>query len=228
MKRTVSKILLAVMALVMIVSMLPLSAMAAPVTYTVNFSDEQYPAFGQNEKADYEFDKYGDNDYFTVFYAAKTKYDTSKKTFEDGLSFTRRMNFQGKTEFTEEGVYKAVMFKAEGPGTVKLWWVCGDDGRHVALYDAEGNILVEDDGEALRNSLYITELAIPAAGTYYLGNPQGSNYYFQISATVEPAEVEPPIEPENPGTGDNAAIFMAIVLLSVSMGGILLVKKYQF
>ncbi len=35
-------------------------------------------------------------------------------------------------------------------------------------------------------------------------------------------------EPVNPGTGDNAAIFFVMALMTISLGGIVLVKKVQF
>ncbi|MBE5796983.1 MAG: hypothetical protein E7327_06340 [Clostridiales bacterium] len=86
-----------------------------------------------------------------------------------------------------------MMFKTEGAATVKLWWVSGGDGRQFAIYSDAGEVLTKTEVESVKNSLYITELAVEAAGTYYLGVPEGSNYLFKMEVTVTPAGAAAPV-----------------------------------
>ncbi len=138
------------------------------------------PAMAQGEKADGDSEAF--KEYFTVMYSAKNKIDGSNKTFDDGYTATQRLNFGGKTN-PDKGMINAVRFATDGAATVKLWWVSGGDGRQFALYNEAGEILVKTGVESVKNSLYISEMTIDAAGTYYLGVPDGSNYLFKLEVT---------------------------------------------
>lgn len=128
------------------------------------------------DKADGETETVGA---FTIHYGAKTKIDGSNKNFEDGYTASQRLNFQGKTVFGETVSY-AVSFTTSAAATAKIWWVAGGDGRQFHLFDKDGNELSATTVEAVKNSLYISELSVPAAGTYYLGLVEGSNYLFKL------------------------------------------------
>ena len=138
--------------------------------------------FAASDKAEGDFDVI--HDYFTVLYkGGKTKVDGSNKTFDDGYTATQRINFGGKTE-PEKDMAGSIKFTTTGPATVKIWWVSGGDGRELALYDAQYNILVSTDASvSVKNSLYIDTMQLEAAGTYYLGVPSGSNYIFKLEVT---------------------------------------------
>ncbi len=188
MKRSLmSKTILAVLALVMVLSLLPMAAMAAPVTHEIDASTLE--AF---EKADGQIGtSKALDDYFTLYLGEKTRVDGSNKTFDDGFVGSQRINFQGKTMFNDDGVQNCLQFTAEGAGKVKIWMVGGDAERYVTLFDAAGEVVSQDTGAIEKNAMYIKELEIPAAGTYYLGNTSGSNYFFKVEVTVEVVEEEP-------------------------------------
>ncbi len=220
MKRSVmSKILLAVLALVMIVSMLPLSAMAAPVTHTINFSElEKWDPVDDPLGVCKELDAY-----YSVYLGKNTKVDGSKNTIGE-IAFTQRLNPGGATKFEDGIPQRALMFKAEGAGSVKIWWKSGSsDGRNIALYNASGEIIEQSDAaEAVKDGKYVSEFAIPAAGTYFIGNPVNTNYIFQVEVSVEPAAPETPDVPEH---GDNTAIFAMMAMMAVSAAAILVLNK---
>ena len=146
------------------------------------------PPMAQGEKADGDTGTF--NDYFTIMYSAKNKIDGSNKAFDDGYTATQRLNFGGKTD-PKKGMINSVRFVTEGPATVKIWWVSGGDGRQFALYNASGEITVRTEVDSVKNSLYISELTVDAAGTWYLGVPDGSNYLFKLEVAPAAAEAAP-------------------------------------
>ncbi len=186
MKKHMNRLLSMVLALALVLTLLPASVLAAPTVYTLDVTQD-VPACSSGDKKDGETEKYGTDEYFTVFYSAKMKVDTSTKNFEDGYSAGLRLNFQGKTQFSDGTITAAVQIKTSGPAKVKIWWVCGGDGREIAIYDEAGNVLSQTNVAGKKNSLYISELNVEAAGTHYIGNPAGSNYYFKIEVAEENA-----------------------------------------
>lgn len=78
----------------------------------------------------------GTNSAFAVVcLSAKTKIDASAKSFSDGFSGTLRVNFGGKTQnsTTANKLVNGIRFTVEDTSDVKVWWVCGGDGRQVDL-----------------------------------------------------------------------------------------------
>ncbi len=124
---------------------------------------------------------------FTIHYSAKTKIDGSQKEFDDGYTATQRLNFGGKTQ-PGKGMINSVRFTADGPATVRIWWVSGGDGRQFALYNAEGVILEKTSVNSAKNALFISDFRLSEGGTYYLGVPDGSNYLFKIQVTTSELE----------------------------------------
>ncbi len=120
---------------------------------------------------------------FTIHYSAKTKIDGSDKEFDDGYTATQRLNFGGKTQ-PGKGMINSVRFTAQGPATVRIWWVSGGDGRQFALYNAEGVVLEKTSVNSAKNALFISDFQLTEGGTYYLGVPDGSNYLFKIQVTT--------------------------------------------
>ncbi len=187
MKRTrSSRILAAALTLVMLLTMLPLSVLAAPKTYVLDASTDM-TTFAAGTKKDGDSEKAGTEGYFTVIYSAKSKLDTSNKSFADGYSASQRINMQDPTKLSGTGaIMNAVQVKTSGAATVKIWWVVGDDNRYPAIFDSQANAIAKPaaaDQALLKNALAISQLQIPAAGTYYIGNAVGNNYFFKIEVT---------------------------------------------
>ena len=136
-------------------------------------------AMAQGEKQD------GDtllvNDFFTI------QIDGSNKAFDDGYTATQRLNFGGKTQ-PGKGMINSVRFTVEEPATLRIWWVSGGDTRQFALYDGACEIIAKTEVDSVKNALYISDFDLPAAGTYYLGVPDGSNYLFKMQITTAQLE----------------------------------------
>ena len=144
------------------------------------------------------------HDFFTIICGAKTKVDSSSKVFSDGYSAGFRLNFQ---DSTDEAMNCTVKFTTEGAATIKIWWVSGGDGRSFAIYDENGQIVTRTTDESVKNSLYISTLELSAAGTYYLGVPEGSNNLFRMDVTTkvpaESGEGEQPGDTTDPTEGED-------------------------
>lgn len=193
MSKNIRKVLSLALALAMVVGLLP--GLALPTraeeggnTYILDVTADLEEMAG-GTKADGDTLKVGTGNYFTVIFAAKTKIDGSSKSFEDGYTASKRLNFQAATN-VEGGMVPAVSFTAAAAATVKLWWVSGGDGREMAILDENGVVVdATDKAESVKNALYISELKVDVAGTYYIAVPTGSNYLFK--AEVAEAAAEP-------------------------------------
>ena len=184
------KILASVLALVMVLLMLPAAFAAEGNTYVLDVSADLE---AMSASADNIGKEIVVKDYFTVIVGEKTKIDSSNKTFEDGYEASQRLNFQHKTKADDSGVIlPAVKFTTSATATIKLWWVeGGDDNRQFAILNEAGEEVTRTNETLEKNSLCISELTLDAAGTYYLGTPDGSNYLFKMEVTEAAAEVEP-------------------------------------
>ncbi|MBQ9943573.1 MAG: hypothetical protein IJO67_04345, partial [Clostridia bacterium] len=155
------------------------AAAAHAAEYTLDCTAD-LPAMAQGEKQDGDSETF--KDFFTIMYSAKNKIDGSEKNFDDGYYATQRLNFGGKTQ-PGKGMINSVRFTTADAANIKFWWVSGGDGRQFALYNADGEIIANTEVESIKNSLYISEFTVDAAGTYYLGVPDGSNYLFKLTVT---------------------------------------------
>ena len=145
--------------------------------------------------------------------SAKTKIDGSEKNFDDGYTATQRLNFGGKTSFGDP-MKNAVKFVTSTAATVKIWWVSGGDGREMAICDGSGNVIASTDAaESVKNSLYISELTLDAAGTYYLAVPTGSNYLFKLQVTESGSGT-----PEKPERADWAGVAAPVITAAADNG----------
>ena len=142
----------------------------------------------------------GENEFFTLYYAYKTEIKANSKTFEDKFASEKRIAWNTKTVVSEDEINSAVEFTVPNAATVKVWWGCGGyyevDGknvpRQVAVYNAAGEIVAKteiadlteaemaEDNDGVKNNLYISELTLDAAGTYYLGNVGNTNYFYEV------------------------------------------------
>ena len=165
--------------------------------------------FAQKDKADGETEIPDANGFYTIYYSAKTKVDTTKdKTWSDGYTFAEglRLNWGGTTVIGET-TKNAIKIVTDGKATVKVWWICGGDGREIGIFNENGDLVVasqtddvfNEDGDtkgnpgAGKNGVYLSELTLDAAGTYYIGTDcsgaikAGGNIICKVETTVYPA-----------------------------------------
>lgn len=188
MKNHLHRILALVMAFVLVLGLLPtglwLSAAAEENVYVLDASADLQP-MNPETKADGDTDTVGTDGYFTLIYAKKTKIDSSTKSFEDGYKGTQRFNFQSATDVAS--MVPAIKFTTSGAATITLWWASGGNGRQFAIYDEAGNILSKTEAASVKNDPYMSSLKVDAAGTYFLGVPDGSNYLFKMEVAEQAA-----------------------------------------
>ena len=136
--------------------------------------------------------KAGTDDYFTLYMSAKTKIDSSSKTWDDGYASEQRLNLGGKADLTVPK--NVISFKTEGAASIKVWWVeGGDDNRQVAIYKADGTEAAKTSETLAKNAVAISTLEVSEGGTYYLGGDINNNYFFKIEVTEAAAAAEPVI-----------------------------------
>jgi hypothetical protein len=170
-------------------------------------------AFAAGDKAD------GDtlviNGFFTLHLSAKSKVESKVKTFPDGYTGTQRFSLGGKTE-VENGMLNSVEFTADGATTLKIWWIGGGEGRYIAIYDANGNIVASTELCAEKDDMHISELTLTKGGKYYIGMPEGNNYLFRVEAAAAEAA---------PETGDSSLVSLAIALLLASATAVVILPR---
>ena len=161
---------------------------AEPIVSTLDTTAD-LTAFAQGDKVDGDTEKAGTNDYFTLLYSAKTKVDSSSKTFDDGYAASQRVNFGG-TAATDKN---AIKFTTSSAATVKVWWVeGGDNNRQITILDAAGTAVATTDVTLAKNATCISAFDLAEAGTYYLGSAVGNNYIFKVEVTETPGGVVMP------------------------------------
>ena len=146
--------------------------------------------FAQGAKKDGDEEKAGTENYFTLIYSAKTKVDSSSKTFDDGYTSGQRVNFGGVAS-TEKN---AVKFTTSNAATVTVWWAeGGDNNRQMAILNAKGTTVAQTKATLAKNAACISTLELTEAGTYYLGSIIGNNYIFKVEVTENAGgSVKPP------------------------------------
>lgn len=139
-------------------------------------------AFAAGAFTDGQSEKKGTEEYFTLFYSAKTKVDGSNKSFEDGYSGTQRINFGGKLDASTPK--NAVSFTTSGSSEVKVWWVeGGDDNRQITVVNGKGETVYTSDVTLAKNIACVSSFELSEAGTYFLGGKENNNYFFKVSVT---------------------------------------------
>ena len=130
------------------------------------------------------------DDYFTIYMSAKTKIDSSEKTWDDGYTSGQRLNLGGKADVSTPK--NVLSFKTGGAATVKIWWVeGGESDRELAIFTADGTqVAVTTEGASTaKNKEAMSTLSLAEAGTYYLGGTPNNNYIFKIQVTESEAAV---------------------------------------
>ena len=145
--------------------------------YVLNPAD--LATFDKGAKTDGQEEAAGTDNYFTILWGAKAAVNDNSKTFSDDFAATKRINFGA----TSTASAYAVKFTTSSAATVKVWWACGGDGRQVSVYDSEKAVIAATSLESVKNEMYISELSVAEAGTYYLGGLEGNNYLYKITVT---------------------------------------------
>ena len=153
---------------------------AKPIISTLETSS--LTSFTAGAKADGDTETAGTKDYFTLIYSAKTKVDSSSKSFDDGYSSSQRLNFGDVVSVDKN----AIKFKTSNAATVKIWWAeGGDNNRQMAILNGSGTVVAQTNETLAKNAACCSELKVKEAGTYYLGSSIGNNYIFKVVVTEE-------------------------------------------
>ena len=192
--KTTRKLLAAILAMVMVLCILPLTVSAAENVYVLDAKEHLEP-MEKGTKADGDTAVVGQDGYFTIHFSGNTAIDESSKEFADGYTSNQRLNFAGKAQVKPNGTTKNVVeFTTEGPAVVKVWWVqAGEDNRQMGIFDAEGELVTQTEGTWEKNQPYFSTLEIAEAGKYFLGGVENKNYIFRIEVVVTAADA--PQEP---------------------------------
>ena len=197
------RILAAFLAVLMVVAIMPFTsfsgiftskAKAAESGKKYTFEGTELEAAAAGKYTDGQAVTAGTDGYFTFYMSAKTKIDSSDKTWEDGYACKQRVNFGGKADVAN--MKNLVSFKTSNAAKVKVYWVeGGDDNRQIAIFGSTGDVVTKTEVTAAKNAAVVSTLELADAGTYYLGALENNNYIFKIEVE-ETAAVEEPVVKE--------------------------------
>ena len=197
------RILAAFLAVLMVVAIMPFTsfsgiftskAKAAESGKKYTFEGTELEAAAAGKYTDGQAVTAGTDGYFTLYMSAKTKIDSSDKTWEDGYACKQRVNFGGKADVAN--MKNLVSFKTSNAAKVKVYWVeGGDDNRQIAIFGSTGDVVTKTEVTAAKNAAVVSTLELADAGTYYLGGLENNNYIFKIEVE-ETAAVEEPVVKE--------------------------------
>ena len=197
------RILAAFLAVLMVVAIMPFTsfsgiftskAKAAESGKKYTFEGTELEAAAAGKYTDGQAVTAGTDGYFTFYMSAKTKIDSSDKTWEDGYACKQRVNFGGKADVAN--MKNLVSFKTSNAAKVKVYWVeGGTDNRQMAIFGSTGDVVTKTEVTAAKNDPVVSTLELADAGTYYLGGLENNNYIFKIEVE-ETAAVEEPVVKE--------------------------------
>ena len=197
------RILAAFLAVLMVVAIMPFTsfsgiftskAKAAESGKKYTFEGTELEAAAAGKYTDGQAVTAGTDGYFTFYMSAKTKIDSSDKTWEDGYACKQRVNFGGKADVAN--MKNLVSFKTSNAAKVKVYWVeGGTDNRQMAIFNSTGDVVTKTEVTAAKNDPVVSTLELADAGTYYLGGLENNNYIFKIEVE-ETAAVEEPVVKE--------------------------------
>ena len=185
------RILAAFLAVLMVVAIMPFTsfsgiftskAKAAESGKKYTFEGTELEAAAAGKYTDGQAVTAGTDGYFTFYMSAKTKIDSSDKTWEDGYACKQRVNFGGKADVAN--MKNLVSFKTSNAAKVKVYWVeGGDDNRQIAIFGSTGDVVTKTEVTAAKNETVVSTLELADAGTYYLGGLENNNYIFKVVVT---------------------------------------------
>ena len=185
------RILAAFLAVLMVVAIMPFTsfsgiftskAKAAESGKKYTFEGTELEAAAAGKYTDGQAVTAGTDGYFTFYMSAKTKIDSSDKTWEDGYACKQRVNFGGKADVAN--MKNLVSFKTSNAAKVKVYWVeGGTDNRQMAIFNSTGDVVTKTEVTAAKNDPVVSTLELADAGTYYLGGLENNNYIFKVVVT---------------------------------------------
>ncbi len=211
-----------------ILSLLLVMALAVTLVLPVAAAEKSYVLESKNlaamdagAKADYSTEVAGTDNFFTIYYSAKTKIDESSKKWDDGYESAQRLNFGGKMQVgtADDTTKQCIKFTTAGAATVKVWFVQGgEDNRQMGIRADKETVVAQTNLEGMeKNQPYYAEMTLAEAGTYYLGGLENNNNIYKVEVVVSGG-------PDD--SGDMAGVVLA--LLAVSGLGIAVLKKKEF
>ena len=134
---------------------------------------------------------------FACHLSAKYRTDANVKSFTAlNWDSTHRMNFGGASAFCNNGegeeavrnggLKNYIQIVTTGETTLTFAWGIGGNGREIAVYDMEGNLVAVTEENGEKNALAVSTLTIPA-GAYLIGSSvkDGGNYIYKMIVDVE-------------------------------------------
>ena len=180
---------LLLIALLMLPTMMPFLSVFAEETTTYILDVGTLPNVSSGSKKDADTDTCGTDNFFTLHYKSATKVEDNAKDFL-GFNATKRIDFQGGTQFTADGPAGCISFTTQGFASIKVFWIAGGDGRQVSIYDANHDVVTSTSEESVKNSLYVSTLTLDNEGTYYLGGSE-NNYIYKVEVTTKTIDKGP-------------------------------------
>ena len=144
-----SRILAAVLVLVMVLSALPVFA-AEDKVYVFDATAYLQP-MEQGAKAVGDTDQVGTDGFFTIYYSEKVKIDSSNKKWEDGYEASQRLNFSSKTKVSADEIKNCVGITTDGPARAKTNAYIAGGSRDVGADLFERNIPAVEIGANTHN-----------------------------------------------------------------------------
>ena len=127
----------------------------------------------------------GTDNYFTI-YTNNSKVEAKSTSFDDGYKSVNRLSLNGNSKISGDIVSRSIAFTTAGKATVKIWWICGGDGRNIELYNSNLEVIAQPaDASTAKDAKNISTFEIEAAGTYYIGHSAGTSYFFRIEVAIQ-------------------------------------------
>lgn len=180
--RVISLVLLTLMMLPMMTPLMAVFA-ADETTYVLDIGALENVSAGSKQNG--ATDTCGTDNFYTIHYKDSTKIEANTKNFL-GFSTTKRLDFGGALDLTIPA--GGISFSTQDKATVKIFWVSGGDGRQVAIYDENNEVVTQTTENSIKNELYVSTLSLSGEGKYILGNDPlstGNNYIYKIEVTTK-------------------------------------------
>ena len=175
---------LLLIALMVLPTMMPLMAIFATAGQTTYILDPGTLADVAGNKPAAATDTCGTDNFFTVHYKAKTKIESNAKDFL-GFTSTKRIDFQGSITWETGLPEGAVSFTTQAAATIKLFWDTTSNQSQVGVYNESKELITETTEDVVNSSLFISELKVDEAGTYYLGGITAGFYLYKMEVTTK-------------------------------------------
>ena len=180
MKNTCKILALVLVAMTVIMSLSAITVSAATEPVTMVFESNKLAEAAAGSFTDGQLIEAGTDNFFKLYVSGSTKIDSSSRTWEDGYTSGQRLSLGAGTP----GSKNYISFTTPvANATIKIWWASNQKVNKIETED--GTLISEFGAEATKNSAYIQEVTLAAAGTYNLYSAGGANYIFKIEVSWE-------------------------------------------